>query len=855
MSITYGFYNSVNHDRKYNATQMSNLFEGIINDGVFASIGTSMVVQAGSGMVVNVGEGRAWFNKTWTNNDAAYPITISEAELTLNRIDTIVLEVNTSTRINAFKVIKGTPGITPSAPDLTNSDTQHQHPLAQIYVGASVTEILQANITNFVGTEECPFITGIIQTITTEGITALFEAEWDAWFTSIQNQLSGDVAGNLQLQINEKVDIANKATEEEVTAGTNDDHWMTPAKTQNAFTGKKATTDQAETGLDDSHWMSPAKTVSAVNSLKATDTDVTDGTNDTHWMTPAKTVDAMNKSIKIGDKISQISKLTSGRFVPCNGGLLPESLRTALRGFASAHDFQPFNGYGNQSSPRTTSSTAYNNVGMAANDSIFVVAAGAAAQRWTLPSTTAPQSTDSFSIFSSPNPETDPFSVQVTCMGETLLGIGYDIQTSQFWVASISSSTSYFRVRYSSDGTSWILVSSSSVSSGSYYTGLLNGKANNGRLIFAQRGLAGAGMVFDLSTHQFTTFAWPITANANQGQFYVSKDGLHMAFYYNNIVYTTANGGTSWASTTTFINFTSICYSDTCGWLAQVSQNIYHASEGGGTWTSVTTLSGFYAYFYAFESGRVYIYDAPSSSANPPVIHMTDNGTTWTVVTFGSMFYMRYPSVGNSFVDYRPLLKEIDGKLLFGCTTGFADGNLVFGLLDGITVKNTASINMGYGFSASVLKAMCFTYDPTSQIIHLLLGNTSQYDTVGAGSQYCAFLDIQVKDDVIILERSSKDEKYRFPAYDIPYFGTSPTGSLFSPVYPQTTDVGGYYNDNTSSIENNSAMAINFKGEWKAYSSTISGDTTTGKYVIFYIVGSSLATKMLPGQFLCIEEG
>ena len=35
MAVTYGFYNSSNGDRKYNALQFSRLFEGIIRDGGF----------------------------------------------------------------------------------------------------------------------------------------------------------------------------------------------------------------------------------------------------------------------------------------------------------------------------------------------------------------------------------------------------------------------------------------------------------------------------------------------------------------------------------------------------------------------------------------------------------------------------------------------------------------------------------------------------------------------------------------------------------------------------------------------------------------------------------------------------
>ena len=40
MALTYGFYNSLNGDRKYNAMDISRLFDGLIKDGVFMSIGS-----------------------------------------------------------------------------------------------------------------------------------------------------------------------------------------------------------------------------------------------------------------------------------------------------------------------------------------------------------------------------------------------------------------------------------------------------------------------------------------------------------------------------------------------------------------------------------------------------------------------------------------------------------------------------------------------------------------------------------------------------------------------------------------------------------------------------------------------
>lgn len=196
MSVTFGFYNSVNHDRRYNALQMSSIFDGIIRDGIFMSIGTAMVVKAASGMTVNVGEGRAWFDHTWTLNDSELPVKLEASELILNRIDTIVLDVDhrDSVRANSIIAIKGTPASNPVAPTLIRSTDHNQYPLCNIYVKAGVTEITQSNITNLVGTGSCPFITGILETIDIEDLISQWEAQWNEFYNAqtLDMQLTAD---------------------------------------------------------------------------------------------------------------------------------------------------------------------------------------------------------------------------------------------------------------------------------------------------------------------------------------------------------------------------------------------------------------------------------------------------------------------------------------------------------------------------------------------------------------------------------------------------------------------------------------------------------------------------------------
>ena len=149
MSVSSGFFNSLNGDRKYNAAQMSAIFDGLIIDGVFASIGTAFAVKAAGGLTVNVGVGKAWFDHTWTVNDSILPMTAPEAEVLLDRIDAVVLEVNgmESVRDNTIKFVKGNPSIAPSRPTLTNEGNVHQYPLCYIYRKYGTAVINQADIT------------------------------------------------------------------------------------------------------------------------------------------------------------------------------------------------------------------------------------------------------------------------------------------------------------------------------------------------------------------------------------------------------------------------------------------------------------------------------------------------------------------------------------------------------------------------------------------------------------------------------------------------------------------------------------------------------------------------------------
>ena len=233
MAITSGFFDSINGDRKYNAQQMSSIFDGLVADGIYQSIGSAFSVSF-DGTNIVVGSGRAWFNHVWALNDAPTLLKPYPPEVVLSRIDEVILDVDSSDAVRAasLTIVKGAPASSPVRPQLISTATRHQYSLASISVAPS-QPITQANITNRIGTTETPFVIGIIKSMSIDFIVAKWSDQWnqwfaektatgsgqmdawtsskqqefDSWFTNLQDVLSDNVETNLATQI---LDLTSK---------------------------------------------------------------------------------------------------------------------------------------------------------------------------------------------------------------------------------------------------------------------------------------------------------------------------------------------------------------------------------------------------------------------------------------------------------------------------------------------------------------------------------------------------------------------------------------------------------------------------------------------------------------------
>lgn len=201
MAVTYGYFNSVDGDRTYNADQMSEYFDGLVSNGIYESVGGGLQVLASEGMTVAVQTGRGVINCKWLKNDSVLPLDITSAHALLNRITSVVLRLDIVNRLMEIDTKDGTNASSPEPPALQNDSEAVELCLANIYVAAGATSISQADITDMRPSSSCGWVTGLIEQVDTstlflqyqtayENYYATMTAEFEEWFDTLSDKLN-----------------------------------------------------------------------------------------------------------------------------------------------------------------------------------------------------------------------------------------------------------------------------------------------------------------------------------------------------------------------------------------------------------------------------------------------------------------------------------------------------------------------------------------------------------------------------------------------------------------------------------------------------------------------------------------
>ena len=210
MALTYGFFNSIDSDRVYNADQMSKYFKGLISNGVYLNVGGAFKVTAsGDGLSVNVATGRGIIDCKWVESDAVETVTLNAADPSKARYTAITLRLSYGDRLIALGFHDGVAAASPSKPMPIRTAENYELVLAYVLVPAGATSITQAQIIDSrADTSVCGWVSGIIDQVDTGQLFDQFntayqqmlvdmqqwqvaqKAQYEEWFSTLSSDLT-----------------------------------------------------------------------------------------------------------------------------------------------------------------------------------------------------------------------------------------------------------------------------------------------------------------------------------------------------------------------------------------------------------------------------------------------------------------------------------------------------------------------------------------------------------------------------------------------------------------------------------------------------------------------------------------
>ena len=198
--------------KTYSANDFVESNKNTMSDGILSDTEYFKTIPV-SNMDVAVTAGRGWVQGHAFSDDSTLVFTLDNADGTLDRVDSIVIRLDLTTDYEKIecKVIKGILGGT--APLPIRDGTYYDLVIANISVGHGVTAITPNMIYDKRGVSELCGWSGtwlcdpdnFFQLFTTG-----FTSNWNSWFSSLKDQLNGNQAANLQLQID---DLISSTTE------------------------------------------------------------------------------------------------------------------------------------------------------------------------------------------------------------------------------------------------------------------------------------------------------------------------------------------------------------------------------------------------------------------------------------------------------------------------------------------------------------------------------------------------------------------------------------------------------------------------------------------------------------------
>lgn len=235
--VTFDVDGTPIYDRAITSDPYRKLLKTLFTNGILPDVSTNLQVMAKEGLTLSVLSGFAMVEGCMKLQEKDLTITLDPGD-SLPRIDRVVmrLDVNDDVRACELAIIKGTPATSPIAPNLVRSSSVYDICLAAVTVNSNTQEIINANIED---TRYDDDVCGVISSLSKFDTSSIYlqiqsdleefkrvsqkdyedwtdsekeawvgwvtfnENSFTEWYNKMKDQLSQDVAGHLQLEIDE----------------------------------------------------------------------------------------------------------------------------------------------------------------------------------------------------------------------------------------------------------------------------------------------------------------------------------------------------------------------------------------------------------------------------------------------------------------------------------------------------------------------------------------------------------------------------------------------------------------------------------------------------------------------------
>lgn len=136
--LKYGFFNSIDNDRRYNADDITKFLSGVISDGIYRNYLDSFATSAVSGMTIAVSSGKGMILGRYILNTDTLNLIVADNNESYTRYDAVVIACDLAARECSIYIKEGT---SDSNVSMINTDNYKEIPLYTIMVSPGASSI------------------------------------------------------------------------------------------------------------------------------------------------------------------------------------------------------------------------------------------------------------------------------------------------------------------------------------------------------------------------------------------------------------------------------------------------------------------------------------------------------------------------------------------------------------------------------------------------------------------------------------------------------------------------------------------------------------------------------------------